>query len=571
VECLEARALPGFLSAGTFPVGNNPHALTVGDFNGDGKLDVAVTSSDFNNVSVFLGDGTGHFRFTFSAPVGKDPTAVVAADFNGDGKADLAVANFHDNTVSVLRGLGNGSFAIGPGIPVGLSPTALAVGDFNGDGIPDLAVAGSGPAVSILLGHGNGTLSAPTSFLPGLGAVAVAAGDFNDDGKTDLALADPFDHRVLVLLGDGTGRFTAAPPLALAAASDPVSLAVADLNGDGRADLAVADNGTGAVDVFLGHGDGTFAAPVPYPAGPNPEFVVAADFNGDGHPDLAVVNQSAGTASVLLGRGDGSFAPPAAIPVGSDPLALAVGDLDGNDSSDLAVVNTVDNTVTVLLNQDPGPATHFAVQAPATAQPGQPIPFTVIALNARGRIAAGYRGAVAFASTDPAAGLPGPYTFTAADAGRHTFTVALNNPGTWSLVAEDVAAPALADGVAVTVQSPPAPPTAVTDITGQLRIIRGRLLKHGKRVRQTVTLTDVGGTRLEGPVWLVFNPLPRRVRVSPAAGLTQYHAPLLSPSVLATAGGLGPGQSVTVTLGFGGRLPRRLGYAVRVLAGSGTL
>ena len=168
-------------------------SAAVGDFNGDGTLDLAVTNIDNDTVSVLLGNGKGNFALASSPATGSEPESVAVGDFNGDGKLDLAVANTGGSTVSILLGDGTGNFTLVSSPAVGSHPTSVAVGDFNGDGKLDLAVTSGqydigGQAVSILLGDGTGNFTLAASLdltLP----TSVAVGDFNGDGKLDLVVA----------------------------------------------------------------------------------------------------------------------------------------------------------------------------------------------------------------------------------------------------------------------------------------------------------------------------------------------------------------------------------------------
>jgi len=306
--------------------GNAPYWVAVGDFNGDGKLDLAVANSSDDTITILLGDGTGNFSPPQNCdgpcqPPATDssPYFVAVGDFNGDGKLDLAVANFDDNDVTILLGDGTGNFAPpstaacdGPCSPiqVGSAPRSIAMGDFNGDGILDLAVVNnSSNNLTILLGNGDGTFTPAASSPAGLSTpISVVAADFNGDGKLDLAVTNNGNNTVAILLGDGTGNF--APP-SLSACDGPCPapmtgvlprmITVGDFNGDGKLDLAVTNQTDGTVTLLLGNGDGTFSTSVnPPTTGSQPEAVAVGDFNGDGRLDLAVTNQGDNTISVLL-------------------------------------------------------------------------------------------------------------------------------------------------------------------------------------------------------------------------------------------------------------------------------
>src|SRR6266511_3263154 len=227
------------------------------------------------------------------------PESVAVGDFNRDGKADLAVANVGSANVSVLLGNGDGTFQTALNYATGANPLSVAVGDFNGDGILDLAVANNGSAdISVLLGNGDGTFRIAVNFSAGPYPESVAAGDFNGDGRPDLAVANLFSKTVSVLLGNGNGTFQAAAGYVVG--TNPQSVAVGDFNGDHKPDLAVANFGSGNVSVLLGNGDGTFQTAVNYAAGADPYSVAVDDFNGDGTLDLVSANVNSADVSVLL-------------------------------------------------------------------------------------------------------------------------------------------------------------------------------------------------------------------------------------------------------------------------------
>jgi hypothetical protein len=378
LETLERRILLSFLaplSSGTG--GPSPVALAAGDFNGDGIQDLLVSnfgdaSDPPGNVTVLLGNGDGTFRQGQSyetRPPHSTPSKLTVADFNGDGKPDFVVLDGQSpSTVSVFLGNGDGTFLAGPAYLTSTQGTTdLAAADLRGDGITDLVVVnvnegfGGFGSVEVLLGNGDGTFQYPQLFPAGLRPTTVAVADFNGDGKPDLVVASSIRGDFLsVLLGVGDGTF--ADPLRVPGSDHQAAVvAVGDFNGDGKPDLALAENGT-ALEVLLGNGDGTFQPGTRYhDAGQQPTSLVAVDLNGDGFLDLATADLGPffydhRGVSVLLGNGDGTFQPAQSYPAGSAPFALAVADFNGDGRRDLAVVNrdVKAGNVAVLLGNGEG-------------------------------------------------------------------------------------------------------------------------------------------------------------------------------------------------------------------------
>ena len=351
----------GFAPLVNYSAGINPYSVAVGDFNGDGKADLALANYASNNVSVLLGNGDGTFATAMNYDSGTNPHSVAVGDFNGDGNADLAVANQNGNNVSVLLGHGDGTFQAAANYGVGAGPYCIAVGDFNGDGKADLAVVNAfayTDNISVLLGNGNGTFQTALNFGAGIMApFSLAVADFNGDGKADLAVADYLGINgntginVSMLLGNGNGTFQAAANYN--ANIFPESVAAGDFNGDGKADLAVANSFTNDVSVLLGNGDGTLQFAVDYHAGIGSDSVAVGDFNGDGMADLAVTNGAGDNLSVFSGNGDGTFQAAVNHSVGMSPVSVAVGDFNGDGRADLAVANFDSNSVSVLLGASP--------------------------------------------------------------------------------------------------------------------------------------------------------------------------------------------------------------------------
>jgi FG-GAP-like repeat/Abnormal spindle-like microcephaly-assoc'd, ASPM-SPD-2-Hydin len=335
-------------------VGTDPRGMAIGDFNGDGKPDVAVVDRGINAVSILLGNGDGTFAAAASYAVGFDSIALAVGDFNGDGKLDLVTANRAAYTISILLGNGDGTFGSPVDYTAGTEPMAVAVGDFNGDGSLDVAAVNNADnTVSIFLGVGNGTLQTPVIYSLGAGPIAIVTGDFNGDGNLDLAAANSGSDTVCVLLGNGDGTFQNAA--FYATGSDPSGLIATDLNGDGKLDLVAANDGSNSISVLLNAGNGAFASNVAYPVGVEPFALSAGDFYGNGKIGVAVANSGDNTVSIVPGNGDGTFNASAALTFGIGDVSLGIGAADfGLDGrADLVVSNSEDNTVSVLL-QIPG-------------------------------------------------------------------------------------------------------------------------------------------------------------------------------------------------------------------------
>jgi hypothetical protein len=363
-----------FQSPRLFATGAGPTTVAVADVNGDGKPDLVTTNQGDNTVSVVLGNGDGTFSAPRTFPVGSTPGGLAVADVNGDGKPDLAVANFNSNTVSVLLGNGDGTFQSQQTFGTGHGPSAVALADVNGDGRPDLVVTNSGDnTLVVLLNAGNGTFRSQQTLTVGpetYGAYSLAVTDVNGDGKPDLVTVNYRSSTVKVVLGNGDGTFQGAQTINTG--PGPYSVAAADVNGDGKPDLVTANLLDQSVSVLLGNGGGTFQPPQALATGSSraPYAVAVADVNGDGTPDIVVATPGDGTASILLGNGGGSFQPAVAYPIGgADPRSVALADVNGDGRSDLVTANYNSGGVSVLLNALSGDFTGqaYTVVMPPTA------------------------------------------------------------------------------------------------------------------------------------------------------------------------------------------------------------
>ncbi len=315
-------------SAGTFVmptrfgVGAGPSNLVVADLNGDGRPDLVVANADDHTVSVRLADSARPGFFlpaTVLATPGRVPLDVAVGDLNGDGRTDIVVAASGGNSVLVFTQTAAGAFDAPVGYAVGGDPQAVTVADLDGNGRADIAVATAASTVSLLLQTGAGVFATAVDYVTGVQPVAIKAADLNGDGKLDLltanfgAASSPGTQGLSVLLQTTPGVFAA--PVSYVTEYRPTALAVGDLNGDGKPDVAVACEGLpgspGAASVLLqsATSPGTLLAAVNYPGTYGPMGVAIADMNGDGKPDLVLAD---GDIVVRLNSATtpGTFGPP---------------------------------------------------------------------------------------------------------------------------------------------------------------------------------------------------------------------------------------------------------------------
>jgi hypothetical protein len=441
-------------SAGTYPTGSASKALAVlaADFNGDGRADIVTFNGTDVSLMLMNADGSLAAPTLLTLPASGYPyfSSGTAYDFNGDGKMDLAVVN-QNGPLIILLGNGDGTFqppaTLSTCTTSGGGVLAVAAGDLNGDGKADLAVACTA-GVSVHFGNGNGTFQAAQTVSTGGEEVDhIAIGDVNNDGKPDIVAVDANVMRLLlVLLNAGGGTFPNVARYTLANETDdffltdfdwdgnldvvfgqghpdllgtetsfpmtsvffnngdgtfrapkatllqgtPVSIVTGDFNGDGKLDAAVTVQqffGPLSLQVFLGQGNGNFTGQTPNTDSNAATWTLsaAADFNRDGKLDLAALrvdNSGAATVVIYPGKGDGTFPTSISTSVSASANGMAVGDVNGDGIPDVVVTNGTLNTVSILLGKGDG-TFQTATSAAAGSNPGNPV---LIDVNGDGKL-----------------------------------------------------------------------------------------------------------------------------------------------------------------------------------------
>jgi len=348
-------------------VGQAPASVAVADVNHDGHPDILVLNTQSETLSVLLGDARGHFRQSAMklAKTGKGPNDIAVGDFNGDGNLDIAIPNTGTPYITILLGDGKGGFTPSAHSPFATSSHphvhGVAAADFNSDGKLDLVTDSWGEnKILLFFGDGRGNLALPGhSFATGKRPYQrLRSADFNKDGRPDVVTTDLDENAVSILLNDGRGQFRDAPGSPFPAGGAPWALAIDDLNKDSNPDLAVIpydrdlhNAGELGVTVLLGDGKGGFrkmpGSPFSLDGCTGPDRVATGDVNGDGLRDIVVTCAQNDTAMIFFGTSGGSFRRVVvSVPTGWSGLAVA--DLDGDGKDDIIVSNNHGSNITIL-------------------------------------------------------------------------------------------------------------------------------------------------------------------------------------------------------------------------------
>jgi hypothetical protein len=350
----------------TIPVGNAPGSVEIGHLNGDEFPDLAVTSETDSSVTILLGDGKQHFKQAPGSPfyAGSIPNDIAIRDFNGDVNLDLAFANHEKKYLTVLLGNGNGYFTPAPKSPfpvTGIPHThGIAAGDFNGDNMLDLATDSWGnDQVEVVFGDSREIFNTQTRFFK-VGKrpyQRLRAADLNNDGADDIVTTNTEGNNASILLSDGQGNFSQPSGSPVACGDAPFGLAIGDVNGDKKPDLAIINSpasmaegkGKNGLTILIGDGAGSFSIMngSPFPAGKIPSRVAVGDVNGDGINDV-VTSDNGDNEIYLLSMSTGGEPLQSSITVGHNPKGIAIADLDNDGKGEIVVCNNTDNSISIV-------------------------------------------------------------------------------------------------------------------------------------------------------------------------------------------------------------------------------
>lgn len=349
-----AQAQIRFGPASNYTAGPGPRAVALGDLDRDGRPDLVAVVNGSHTMSVRRNQGDGTLGPAQTFATGPQPVHVALAHLDADANLDAVVANqsLGENTVSLLFGNGDGTFDPRMDLHAGEMPTFIALGDLNHDNRPDIVVANNGASfVTVLINLGGRAFSAGLSHPLGGLPLTAAIGQLDADGHPDVAVGGGTSFMTL-FPGRGNGNFFDRTAVALQA--PPSTVAITDMNRDGRQDLVIALYTFNRLSVFHGNGSGGFSAPAHYTTGSAPVSAAVADMSGDGWPDALVANFSSSSVSIFHGDGLGGLNALPSLATPANPISVAAGDVNGDGLPDLATANAGGTTVSVFM-QVPSP------------------------------------------------------------------------------------------------------------------------------------------------------------------------------------------------------------------------
>ncbi len=347
------------MSNRTIPSANTRiYGAMAADLNGDGYVDLTTVNEDSADLRVFmnLANGSGLYGAFLQPPftIGPESSPNESGDYNGDGKIDIAVSATDSASAWIARGAGNGTYASSQEVAVGTEPHGIAVLDVDGDGDWDVVIANhASNNLSRMINNGS-SFGASTVFESGQdGEYALTAGDMNNDGIADLVVGAQDAWTIAVLLGNGDGTFTAHTPQNAGGAV--WKLVVGDVNGDGKLVVAAANGDSDNAAILLGNGDGTLQSPTVLPTAPHVVGSALGDLDGDGDLDWVVSSFGGGVWHVFVNNGAGAFTADPDISAVSNPSCAILLDTDNDGDLDLALTDEIADLVKILRNGPPPP------------------------------------------------------------------------------------------------------------------------------------------------------------------------------------------------------------------------
>jgi hypothetical protein len=363
-EC-EAAPTSLALETSTVWVGQEPHALALGDLDNDGDLDVVLGNGGCLSYSVVTNDG-GSLRRGRTVRVGREFVGTAVGDLDLDGDVDVVFSDF-ENELQVGLNDGRGSFGTLQSFRVGRSPFQVALADLDNDGDLDAITADVvSTGLTLFFNDGSAVFGGRTRVRTALGPRGMVVVDVDGDGDLDLATSNQsagLEHRLSVHRGAGDGTFDRGDYYS--ASGVPNFLAAGDYDGDGLRDLVTVEQNQKA-SLFLNQGDGTFRRSTPIDLERTAVHVISTDLTGDGNLDLVTV-AAMESLSVVPGDGTGSFGAPVFFPLGSDPLYVVAGDVDGDGVVDLVCNNHRGRSLSVFLNRSAAPVSEDFLETICTA------------------------------------------------------------------------------------------------------------------------------------------------------------------------------------------------------------